>query len=262
MLALGAVTPIASAAQMRGYAVGAPSAGEIYLNIVRGDRIKSYLFDAAPFSVPVLWMCGLVVMLFAALWVYIPRNNGVDQTMLFACGSRQAFWFMRASALVVIPAIHIVWRVVTCELVAVVLGGDPSFFEISDGARMMIKEHSPLTWNLEWMFLSALVEYVSLALITVLVGLLAGTWGVPAGFLAGICYLVASVFTCSPFLWGNFSMVCRVQALIHDGVAWLLADVGLVVMVAVIACCFARLSRRDFAQDFGKDTPWIYRLSM
>ena len=187
--AIATVVPLASAANLRMQAGAYVTAGDICCNIVRGARIQDYLASGQTFSIPVLWLCSLLIISLGAVCLLMPPHGDIERTRVLASRSRASYWARRIAAVTGYVAFQLLWRLVCCVVIALVLGGSPGLGSLSADAAGLFAMEGPVAWDVGCLLRSCCLEFAVVLAMSLVAGGLAvdrerSRW---SGCACGIC---------------------------------------------------------------------------
>lgn len=244
--AIATVVPLASAANLRMQAGANVTAGDIYCNIVRGARIQDYFASGQTFSIPVLWLCSLLVVSLGAVCLLMPPQNDIERTRLLASRSRTSYWAHRIAAVTGYAAFQLIWRLVCCMAIALVLGGSPNLGLLSADAEGLFSMEGPVAWGMGCLVRSCCLEFAVMLVISLVAGGIAVIVSAPVGVAALAGYVTVSVFTGLPVLVPNLLMLHRYVEYEAAGAPLLWLAAGLLPLGAVFGLLFTNLRTVDF----------------
>lgn len=244
--AIATVVPLASAANLRMQAGAYVTAGDICCNIVRGARIQDYLASGQTFSIPVLWLCSLLIISLGAVCLLMPPHGDVERTRVLASRSRASYWARRIAAVTGYVAFQLLWRLVCCVMIALVLGGSPGLGSLSADAAGLFAMEGPVAWDVGCLLRSCCLEFAVVLAISLVAGGLAVIVSAPVGVAALAGYVTVSVFTGLPVLVPNMLMLHRYVEYEAAGAPLLWLAAGLLPLGAVFGLLFANLRTIDF----------------
>lgn len=244
--AIATVVPLASAANLRMQAGAYVTAGDIYCNIVRGARIQDYLASGQTFSIPVLWLCSLLIISLGAVCLLIPPQNDIERTRLLASRSRTSYWAHRIAAVTGYVAFQLIWRIVCCVAIALALKGSPGLGSLSADAAGLFAMEGPVAWGVECLLRSCCLEFAVVLVMSLVAGGIAVIMSAPVGVAALAGYVTVSVFTGLPVLVPNLLMLHRYVEYEAAGAPLLWLAAGLLPLGAVFGLLFTNLRTIDF----------------
>ncbi|MBE6469627.1 MAG: hypothetical protein E7001_06720 [Coriobacteriaceae bacterium] len=222
------------------------TAGDIFCNIMRGSRIKEYFIGGEVFSIPVLWLCGTVVVLIGATVSFLPPRLDIDRVRLLASGSRTVYWRRRSTAVVGYVIAQIAWQLLLCVLIAVALGGSADITRLSPDALRFFSAEGALAWGPGPLGVLLVFETAALTSLTLLTSMAAVVFGAPLSLTVALGYIVISVFIAAPALVPNLMMQHRLTEYVSAGMP--AAEIILGILPLVLGC--ALLMRRLRTIDF------------
>ncbi|MBY4797417.1 hypothetical protein K6V98_03450 [Collinsella sp. AGMB00827] len=243
---LATIVPLASAANLRARTGIVPAASDILCNIVRGARIEDYLMTDRPFSIPVLWLCSLVIILFGAMVSFLPPHVDIERVRLMKAGSRAAYWAQRVLCTLGYVGCQVLWQGVLSVAIAAMLGGSLSLTVISPQAFEFFQAEEPISWGLEQAVQLIGIELVLLSIISLLAGFSAVLFGVPIALAAVLGYITIAIFTGWPVLVPNLLMAHRLTEYALLGVFGVHMVLGFLPLLAGLLVLFFRLRTIDF----------------
>lgn len=240
--------PLSSAAEMRAYVSGAITAGDVLFNIVRGMAPQEFMVgqDGPSFSIPVLWLCSLLLEVFGSVLLFFPRRDGLETVRLFASGSRGRYWAGKCLRMVAFPFAFLAWQLMWCVTLAVVLGGSPNLLAISADGSALFAEFGSTAWDAGWFMGFMVVDLLSCFVICLAAQLLSVNLGAPVACTCALGYVVVAIFFGSPLLVPNVLMGYRLAGFVGDVGAFMQFIVGAALLAALSVVLFMRLRRRDF----------------
>lgn len=244
--AIATVVPLASAANLRMQAGAYVTAGDICCNIVRGARIQDYLASGQTFSIPVLWLCGLLIISLGAVCLLMPPHGDIERARVLASRSRASYWARRIAAVTGYVAFQLLWRLVCCVVIALVLGGSPGLGSLSADAAGLFAMEGPVAWDVGCLLRSCCLEFAVVLAMSLVAGGLAVIVSAPVGVAALAGYVTVSVFTGLPVLVPNMLMLHRYVEYEAAGAPLLWLAAGLLPLGAVFGLLFANLRTIDF----------------
>lgn len=245
-MALATIVPFASAANLRVQAGEFMTAGDIYFNIARGTRVQDYLSDGQAFSVPVLWLCSMLIIALGAITMFVPPRLDIECVRLLASRTRASYWVQRGRAVIVYVALQLLWRVVCCSVIPLALAGSPDIGSLSSGATSFFSMEGPVSWSAGALLSACLLEFVAISALSLCAGALSVTSGAAVGATAFVGYVIVSVFAGFPVLVPNILMLHRYLEYEMLGLPLVWFAIGLVPVLAVSAPLLPRLRTIDF----------------
>ncbi len=244
--AAATVVPLASAANVRMQAGPHMTAADIYCNIMRGARIQDYFASGQTFTIPVLWLCSLLVISIGAMLLFVPAHLDIERTRLLTSRSRTAYWLHRAVAIACYMAVQLAWRLVCCALIAWAIGGTPTFDALSKDASGLFQMEGSLVWSAGELLRANCMEFAALYAMSLVTGGIAVVTSLPAGVAALVGYVTVSIFTCLPVLIPNELMLHRMAEHGVTGGSAMWFALGMTPLLAAWCLLFLKLRSIDF----------------
>lgn len=240
LLAANWLQSSASLLQKAGVVDSMPGFADVVLYLFAGMPV----FDPAArqeFRVPALWFANQVVFLFLAARAPRAEEGRLGGQLLLRSGRRRIWWTKWISSMTMVLAGYLV-QYGAILLAVLCKGGYRSFWIPTQGFSGWILGQSEVACPLGWCIYLYLVPILGSLLLAGVQLALAAAVPFSVSLVTVLVVLAASCYYFSPFLPGNYAMVCRSVLVLPHGVSvWPAAAVclaGLTVAFFVGQRCF------------------------
>ncbi len=192
---------------------------DYFMSIVGGYGKPNFFGDGtSDYAVPSVWLVFILWIMFTNLYYPFKDLDGVGKHLVILSGSRGVWWLSKCVWTVINTIINYLIVFASCAFVGLLFGAKLSMNSNTYLYRTLNIEEVSLTsstvWNLTSVFLMIGFSLIVLSLLQLLVSLLAKPM---ISFFLVTAYIFAATFKQSPFLFANYVLGARNNAVVTTG---------------------------------------------